>query len=99
MLTFLHYIEPADAGGHGGTAFPLAFDRKGFSVHGPAGASILFYSQLPDGNKDDLSLHEAQEVREGHKLVCNSWIHDRAGVLEPDRYSSLNLRHNHFEGL
>merc|ERR1711879_545366 len=37
MLTFLHYIEPASAGGHGGTAFPLAFGRKGLTVNAPAG--------------------------------------------------------------
>lgn len=97
MLTFLHYISSPPDGGDGGTSFPLAFGGKGLNVRAPPGTSVLFYSQLEDGNKDELSLHEARLVKNGTKFVCNSWIHDRSSSLERMGYQELNLKHEYFD--
>jgi hypothetical protein len=34
-----------------------------------SGKAVLFYSQLPDGNMDDLSLHAALPVTKGEKWL------------------------------
>lgn len=74
FLTLLLYIEPAEQGG--GTSFPKANNGRGLRVRPPAGSGVLFYSMLPDGNGDDLSLHAGEPVVKGRKWVCNLWIWD-----------------------
>lgn len=74
FLTLLLYISPSQAGG--GTSFPKASGGRGLRVKPPRGSGVLFYSMLPDGNGDDLSLHAGEPVRQGQKWVCNLWIWD-----------------------
>jgi len=74
FLTLLIYTSPADEGGY--TSFPKAFGGKGLRVRPPKGSGVLFYSMLPDGNGDDLSLHAGEPVTMGRKWVCNLWIWD-----------------------
>jgi prolyl 4-hydroxylase len=81
FLTLLLYIYPPQKGGY--TSFPKAHDGRGLRVKPPKGSGVLFYSMLPDGNGDDLSLHAGEPVLEGRKWVCNLWIWD------PIRYVSL----------
>jgi len=73
LATLLVYLEPADDGG--GTSFPRAFGNRGLEVRPKQGDAILFYSQLPDGNLDELSLHAGLPVHSGVKRVCNLWMH------------------------
>jgi len=80
MITVLHYLDEPEWGG--GTGFPLAFGGKGLVVNPPSGTSVVFYSMLGDGNKDELSLHEGQPVGRGSKFVCNQWIHDWSSQLD-----------------
>jgi prolyl 4-hydroxylase len=83
MLTLLHYLDPPTRGG--GTAFPLAAGGKGIVVNAPTGTTIAFYSMLEDGNRDELSLHDALIVEKGFKFVSNQWIHDRSARIEQKR--------------
>jgi len=87
MLTLLHYLDEPDW--EGGTGFPLAFGGRGLSVNPPSGTSVLFYSMMKDGNKDELSLHAGRTVGKGKKFVCNQWIHDRSDVLEAAKKKKL----------
>eukprot|EP00591_Stephanopyxis_turris_P002618 CAMPEP_0195517830 /NCGR_PEP_ID=MMETSP0794_2-20130614/11774_1 /TAXON_ID=515487 /ORGANISM="Stephanopyxis turris, Strain CCMP 815" /LENGTH=536 /DNA_ID=CAMNT_0040646703 /DNA_START=84 /DNA_END=1691 /DNA_ORIENTATION=+ len=66
FLTLLLYVVVPEEGGM--TSFPKAFDGKGLRVK-PAkrGGAVLFYSMLPDGNGDDLSLHAGEKVFKGDK--------------------------------
>lgn len=80
FLTLLLYVEVPEKGGH--TSFPKAFGGKGLKIKPPSrGGAVLFYSMLPDGNGDDLSLHGGDPVMEGEKWVCNLWVWD------PNRHS------------
>lgn len=45
-------------------------------VNPPKGSGLLFYSMLPDGNSDDLSLHAGMPVAKGTKWICNLWVWD-----------------------
>jgi len=45
-------------------------------VRPPRGSAVLFYSMLPDGNGDELSLHSGEAVTDGVKWVCNLWVSD-----------------------
>lgn len=76
MITLLLYLndqENPQAGGE--TSFPKA--KSGYTkVHPGKGNAILFYSMLPDGNADDLSLHAALPVKHGEKWLANFWIWD-----------------------
>ena len=74
FLTLLLYISPPERGGY--TSFPKAMGGRGLRVKPPKGSGVLFYSMLPDGNGDDLSLHAGEPVHEGRKWVCNLWIWD-----------------------
>lgn len=74
FLTLLLYIYPPEKGGY--TSFPKAHGGRGLRVKPPKGSGVLFYSMLPDGNGDDLSLHAGEPVVEGRKWVCNLWIWD-----------------------
>jgi len=91
FLTLLLYVVVPDEGGH--TSFPKAFGGRGVRIKPPKrGGAVLFYSMLPDGNGDDLSLHAGEVVERNKKYdndeslnngnekwVCNLWIWD------PDR--------------
>lgn len=76
FLTLLLYVVVPEEGGH--TSFPKAYGGRGMIVKPPKrGGAVLFYSMLPDGNGDDLSLHAGQPVEGGHeKWVCNLWVWD-----------------------
>jgi len=73
LATLLVYL-----GDGGGTIFPRAFDDRGLMIHPKQGDAILFYSQLPDGNLDELSLHGGMPVAKGTKWVCNLWLHSHS---------------------
>lgn len=73
LATLLIYLESG-----GGTIFPRAFDDRGLMVHPKQGDAVLFYSQLPDGNLDELSLHGGMPVASGTKWVCNLWLHSHS---------------------
>ena len=74
FLTLLLYIQLPDKGG--ATSFPKAADGRGLQVVPARGDAVLFYSMLPDGNADDLSLHACMPIHEGEKCVCNLWVWD-----------------------
>lgn len=38
------------------------------------GKAVLFYSLLPDGNYDDLSIHASLPVTKGEKWLANLWV-------------------------
>lgn len=78
--TMLIYLEIPEEGG--GTSFPKAFDGQGIQVKPNRGDAVLFYSMLPDGNGDDMSLHSGMPVTKGRKYVCNLWSWD------PKRYDA-----------
>ena len=63
----------------GETEFPRwvnAEGREGLKVEPTVGKAVLFYSQLPDGNLDDLSHHAALPVTKGEKWLMNLWVWD-----------------------
>jgi len=78
LATVLLYLNDPPRGGE--TAFPLAKVGKseGLIVEPKKGQAVLFYSQFPDGNVDDESLHEARPTTKGEKWLANVWVHDKA---------------------
>jgi len=78
LITLLFYLtdKPHEAAG-GETAFPKAAGGRGFKIHPGKGSAVLFYNLLEDGNGDDLALHAALPVADGHeKWLSNLWIWD-----------------------
>eukprot|EP00933_Yihiella_yeosuensis_P062992 TRINITY_DN66020_c0_g1_i1.p1 TRINITY_DN66020_c0_g1~~TRINITY_DN66020_c0_g1_i1.p1 ORF type:complete len:271 (-),score=29.97 TRINITY_DN66020_c0_g1_i1:739-1452(-) len=73
LATLLILLHEPEEGGQ--TAFPLAYE-DGLQVTLSQGSALLFYSQLPDGNIDKLSLHAGLPVIQGTKWVCNLWLHN-----------------------
>uniref|UniRef100_A0A7S2DUY8 Fe2OG dioxygenase domain-containing protein n=1 Tax=Helicotheca tamesis TaxID=374047 RepID=A0A7S2DUY8_9STRA len=76
-LTLLLYLNEGMKGGE--TSFPRWVNGKtgkGLHVVPEVGKAVLFYSQLPDGNMDDLSQHAALPVTDGEKWLMNLWIWD-----------------------
>lgn len=74
FATLLLYLNEGMEGGE--TQFPRwrnAHTGRGLDVEPVAGKAVLFYSQLPDGNMDDWSLHAALPVRKGEKWLMNLW--------------------------
>lgn len=47
-----------------------------FQVTPAKGHAVVFYNLLPDGNADDLTLHEALPVTKGEKWLANIWVWD-----------------------
>ena len=96
FLTLLLYVQTPTAGGH--TSFPKAAGGRGIRVRPPRGGGILFYSMLPDGNGDELSLHAGEAVREGTKWACNLWLWDRgagpSATASPAQDSQLPEPHS-----
>jgi len=80
LITLLLYLNDMPSKKSGGeTAFPKANTGRpeGYSAHAGMGNAVLFYSQHPDGNVDDKSLHEAKAVKgQGEKWLANFWVHD-----------------------
>eukprot|EP00546_Thalassionema_frauenfeldii_P022080 CAMPEP_0178905740 /NCGR_PEP_ID=MMETSP0786-20121207/6443_1 /TAXON_ID=186022 /ORGANISM="Thalassionema frauenfeldii, Strain CCMP 1798" /LENGTH=498 /DNA_ID=CAMNT_0020577381 /DNA_START=127 /DNA_END=1622 /DNA_ORIENTATION=- len=77
--TILLYLNEGMKGG--ATVFPRWVNAETFDalkVIPEIGKAVLFYSQLPDGNMDDLSQHEAQKLFDGEKWLTNLWVWDPA---------------------
>ena len=75
FATLLLYLNEGMEGG--ATSFPRWTNAETFEelkVVPKIGKAVLFYSQLPDGNMDDLSQHEAKKVRLGEKWLVNLWV-------------------------
>jgi prolyl 4-hydroxylase len=75
--TLLLYLNEGMAGGE--TSFPRWSNAETFhelSIKPEVGKAVLFYSQLPDGNLDDLSHHAAKPVTDGEKWLINLWTWD-----------------------
>ena len=81
--TLLMYLNEPIAGGE--TTFPRYANAESFhelAVKPETGKAVLFYSQLPDGNLDDLSQHAAKPVKEGEKWLINLWFSNPVYVDE-----------------
>ncbi|GAX13187.1 hypothetical protein FisN_17Hh117 [Fistulifera solaris] len=75
FATLLLYLNDDMEGGE--TAFPVwrnGETSEPLMVKPERGKAVLFYSVLPDGNFDNLSLHEARPVRKGEKFLTNLWV-------------------------
>lgn len=73
--TLLIYLKTPATGGE--TSFPKAFNGRGIKMKADPGDAVLFYSMLPDGNGDIMSLHAGMPVGEGsEKYVVNLWSWD-----------------------
>jgi len=66
--------NPLNCGG--GTGYPKAYNGRGLKLRPPKGSGVLFYSMLPDGNADDMSVHSGRPVLKGDKWICNLWVWD-----------------------
>ena len=77
FATLLFYLNEPEKGGE--TEFPRWYNgetAEGLTATPKKGKAVLFYSQLPDGNMDDLSHHAALPVRIGEKYLINLWVRD-----------------------
>lgn len=77
FATLLLYLNEGMIGGS--TSFPRWANAETFEelrVFPEVGKAILFYSQLPDGNMDDLSHHQANKLHKGEKWLINLWVWD-----------------------
>lgn len=77
FATLLLYLNEGMEGGE--TSFPRWMNAKSsqkLSVVPEIGKAVLFYSNLPDGNMDDLSQHAAEPVKVGEKWLINLWTWD-----------------------
>ena len=76
FITLLLYLTDKPSGDSGGeTSFPKADNGRGIKVHPGKGSAVLFYNLLEDGNGDDLALHAALPVKDGHeKFLANWWL-------------------------
>ena len=73
--TLLMYMNEPEEGGE--TTFPRWSNAETFkelAVKPEPGKAVLFYSQLSDGNLDDLSQHAAKPVIKGEKWMINLWF-------------------------
>jgi len=49
---------------------------RGLKIRPKVGTAVMFYSMLPDGNLDELSLHAGQPVQRGEKWIANVFLWD-----------------------
>ena len=82
LATVFWYLSDVEEGGHtifprfNGAPQPWVFDdcTKGLKVKPEKGKVIVFYSLLPNGEGDPLSLHGACPVEKGTKWAANKWV-------------------------
>jgi prolyl 4-hydroxylase len=77
FATLLLYLNEGMQGGE--TSFPRWMNAETsapLQIKPELGKAILFYSQLPDGNMDELSQHAALPVQKGEKYLANLWLSD-----------------------
>lgn len=82
FATLLFYLNEGMEGGE--TSFPRWGNAETFrrlSVTPEIGKAVLFYSLLPDGNRDDFSQHAAEPIKDGEKWLINLWVWDP--IYEP----------------
>jgi len=81
LATVFWYLSDVEDGGE--TAFPryenaapkdMQDCQSGIKVKPEKGRVIIFYSLLPNGEPDPLSLHGACPVKEGVKWAANKWV-------------------------
>ena len=82
FVTVFWYLSDVEQGGE--TIFPRFNNEpplmshsdctKGLKVKPEMGKVIVFYSLLPNGRYDPLSLHGACPVKQGIKWAANKWI-------------------------
>jgi prolyl 4-hydroxylase len=84
IATVLIYLTTVEEGGE--TVFPKAEHkvtggnwsecaRKGLAVHPMKGDAVLFFSLLPDGSTDPMSMHGSCPTTKGEKWSATKWIH------------------------
>jgi prolyl 4-hydroxylase len=76
ICTVLIYLNEVEAGG--GTCFK----KLGFKVKPKTGSALIFFPSTIDGKYDPLTLHEAEEIEEGEKWVCQVWIRQTGVKLD-----------------
>lgn len=77
FATLLLYLNEGMQGGE--TTFPRwmnAETSRDLKIKPELGKAVVFYSQLPDGNMDELSQHAALPVQTSEKYLANMWIWD-----------------------
>lgn len=82
MITVFWYMSDVAKGGHtnfaraGGLPYPPSNKGcpQGISVAPKKRKVVVFYSMLPNGEGDPMSLHAGCPVEEGIKLSGNKWI-------------------------
>ena len=66
--TVLMYLNEPQSGG------ATNFKKLGFKVKPKTGSTLIFCPATLDGRYDPLTLHEAEEISDGEKWVCQVWI-------------------------
>jgi prolyl 4-hydroxylase len=69
--TVLMYLNEPESGG------ATNFKKLGFKVKPKTGSALIFCPATLDGRYDPLTLHEAEEIIEGEKWVCQVWVRQR----------------------
>merc|ERR1712178_120442 len=92
VLTVFMYMSDVEKGGE--TAFPRAGGGRTPSDYGDCSVGIkvkperrkviVFYSMLPDGTLDPLSLHGGCRVKNGTKWSANYWVWNKARNFKQD---------------